>query len=396
MTTRAQRRRAEREAAKPASAPRFDGPQTQFVKLANPVAEHFESFVAGNALVWEQMAHDELIRQAPAEAAALEPFYGLAGMYACDFSDPAEFDKWQRFRTLVELNCGNRFMLTEKSGADQHLVICGAGPSLREHAADYCHLGDQVWGCNSAAIWLHDNGYRCTHAYTVDQTPEMVNEWESAPEMVYLLATTAHPHLVSHLRAKGRGIQWFHNYVGIQGEPVTWPDADGKDRTMGREDWLYATLFPHTIRAGSGLNAVTRALDCAVYAGFRKITILGSDCAVKTTGPVPENLPLGSDAYLDWVKRETVMHADGGSAVASNATPMLFNGEIDGRVWVTKADLIISAVWLVKMVRRLREVGADIEIVGDVLPNALADKPDEYLARLPTMIDSEGNPITVP
>lgn len=391
MTTRAEKRRALRDSRK---TQKFDGPNQQFVTLQNPVAEHFESFVAGNALVWEQMAHDELVKQNPVEAERLEPFFGLAGLYASNFTDGEMFAKWQKFRALVDEWCGNRFMLTEGSGSGQHLVICGAGPSLKDHAAEYCETADQVWGCNSAAIWLRENGHRCTHAYTVDQTADMVNEWETAPEgMIYLLASTVHPHLVEHLRSKGRGIQWFHNYVGIKGEPVTWPDADGKDRTMGREDWLYATLFPFCVRAGSGLNAVTRALDCAVFAGFKKITILGADCALRTTGPIPENVDVGSPEYLDWLRTNTVMHADGGSALASNASAMTFNGEIDGRVWVTKADLIISAVWLTKMARRL---GGLVEIVGDTLPNALANKDDDYLARLPTMIDSEGNVISVP
>ena len=37
-----------------------------------------------------------------------------------------------------------------------------------------------------------------------------------------------------------------------------------------------------------------------------------------------------------------------------------------------------------------------ITVIGDTLPNALMDKPNEYLDRLPTMIDNKGRPIMVP
>lgn len=389
-TTRAARRRAERDAKK-AAIP-FGGKQTQFVKLSNPVADSFEAFIVGNAMVWEQMAHDALIAANYEAANSLEPYYGLAAMHATGYADPNSIENWRRFRALVEENCGDAFMLKEASKAGKHLVICGAGPSLAEHAAEYCPQADEVWGCNSAATWLIDNGHKCTHAFTVDQTAEMLVEWMAAPDVQYLLATTAHPHLVEHLRAKGRDIRWFHNYVGVKGPDMQWPDATGKHVKMLREDWLYAVLYPFTIRAGSGLNSVTRAIDVAVFMGYETITVLGADCAVRTTGPVPAGMVYGTPEHHDWLRAHTVMHADGGHAMASNASATLFDGEIDGRRWWTKADMIISAVWLVKMARRLKH----LRLIGDTLPNALADKDDEYLGRLPTMVDHDDNPIQIP
>ena len=50
----------------------------------------------------------------------------------------------------------------------EYVVICGAGPSLRDTAAKWCQQADQVWGCNSAATWLYDNGHKVTHGFTVD------------------------------------------------------------------------------------------------------------------------------------------------------------------------------------------------------------------------------------
>ena len=389
-STRAARRRAEREAKKVAIP--FDGPKTQFVKLQNPVAESFEAFIVGNAMVWEQMAHDALIAASYEAAESLEPYYGLAALHATGYTDPNAIENWRRFRALVEEHCGEAFMLKEGSRAGKHLVICGAGPSLADNAAEYIRQADDVWGCNSAMTWLIDNGYKCTHAFTVDQTAEMLVEWMSAPDVQYILASTSHPHLVEHLRAKGRDIRWFHNYVGVKGPDMQWPDASGKLVKMLREDWLYAVLYPFTIRAGSGLNSVTRAIDVGVFMGYETITVLGADCAVRTTAPLPGGVEHGTPEHHDWLRTHTIMHADGGHAMASNASSTLLDGEIDGRRWYTKFDMMISAIWLVKMSRRLKH----LRLIGDTLPNALMDKPDDYLARLPTMVDSDDNPICVP
>lgn len=340
---------------------------SQEIKLQNPVAQHYGSFVVGNAQY-------------------------------CD--------------RVVE----------EHSHAGQHLVLCGAGPSLAEHAAEWCPQGDQVWGCNSAMTYLAANGRRVTHAFAVDQTTEMVNEWHTAPDVDYLLASTVHPHLVEYLLDKERRLTFFHNFVGIQQRPVAYalcnacgtttdhdatacPKCQSSGMTRGAcgyEDWLYATLYPGTIRAGSGLNAVTRAIDVARFMGFSKITVLGADCAIRLKSKPPEGAEPGSPEHLHWLRTETVMHADGGSALASNATPVTLGGEIDsgtpdetiregqGRWWETKPDLIITAVWLAQMAKKLPGL---LNLVGDTLPNALALKGEKYLSSLPKMVDSNGNDI---
>lgn len=293
-----------------------------------------------------------------------------------------------------------------RSHEGKTVVICGAGPTLRDTAAKWCPKGDEVWGCNSAAIWLHAQGHKVTHAFTVDQTPHMVVEWLSAPDLGYLLASTVHPHLTEYLLSKGRDITWFHNYVGVDGGKVAYAactecdwmgdagteacekcgGADVDDHTASYEEWLYTLLYPETVVVGSGLNAVTRAVDLAMFMGFEKIIVLGADCALQTTAP-PPNAAVGSPLHQKWLREHTVMHADGGHALASNASCLTLEAEIDGRYWLAKPDLLVTAVWLVKMKRLL---GSRLSIIGDTLPKALMNKPDEYLARLPALTDVEG------
>jgi hypothetical protein len=365
------------------------------IELSNPVSHHFAAFIAGNA-------------------------------QHCDE------------------------VVTEKTAVGQHLVLCGAGPSLAEHAAEWCPQGDQVWGCNSAAPWLHAHGHKLTHAFTVDQTTHMVKEWYTPmPGVEYLIASTVHPHLVEHLISHGCKLRWFHNFVGIKGAPVLYgvcnacgsvveegfqaaPDchdaavgpltermaafreawaasgryqeedyaalrdfAAGLNIYMGLlsyEDWLYQSLYPPMIRAGSGLNSVNRALDIALCMGFSKITMLGADCCLKLRSRPPVGVPNSHPDYLRWLEHETIMHADGGSATASGATSLTMGGELDGRYWETKVDMVISAVWLVKAKKQLKD---RLQLIGDTLPNALMNKGEKFLARLPSMTYSDGTPVPI-
>jgi hypothetical protein len=313
-------------------------------------------------------------------------------------------------------------VVIEGSAAGQHLVLCGAGPTLADHAAEWCPQGDQVWGCNSALTWLAGHGHAPTHGFTVDQTPHMVVEWKTAPEVHYLIASTAHPHLLDLLRARGRAYTFFHNYVGIpkmveirvcQGCRCM-IDADGTltdtsalgvlqipvegcthevvtAHTVTYEDWLYTLLYDPTVRSGSGLNTVTRAIDVGLFMGFDRITVLGADCALRVRSPKPD-AEFGSLEHQRWLHEDVTMHVDGGHALASGATAVTIGGPIDGRHWETKPDMAITAYWLVQMKRKL---GDRLHLVGDTLPNAIMDKDDGFLARLPAMTDSDGNPVAI-
>ena len=42
----------------------------------------------------------------------------------------------------------------------------------------------------------------------------MVDEWFDAPDVAYMIATSCDPALYQHLRAEGRSVAFFHNFVG--------------------------------------------------------------------------------------------------------------------------------------------------------------------------------------
>ncbi len=369
---KAQQKEAKRKAkAKPDLMETSSG---QNITLQNPVSQHFGPFIIANAIQWEQMAMAEFDRVAPDDLATL----------VAEWKDKQleTVDMMGEFLAGLVTHQVNRFVVEQDSAKGQHLVLCGAGPTLNAHIAEWAPKADQLWGCNTGLTYLIAQGYQPTHGFAVDQTAEMLREWSSTPDVEYLVASTVHPHLVELLRGRDRRIRFFHNYVGVQGQDV----AHGGE-TYSYEDWMYAALYPSTIRAGSGLNSVNRAIDVATYMGFDKITVLGADCCLQVNTPNP-GAHFASPEHTAWLRDHVVMHADGGSAIASNATPMTLEGTIDGRLWTTKPDMIISAVFLEKT---RQQMGGRLELIGDTLPNALRDKPDSYLLKLPTLIATDGS-----
>ncbi|HXU07058.1 MAG TPA: hypothetical protein VN903_39165, partial [Polyangia bacterium] len=237
----------------------------------------------------------------------------------------------------------------------------------------------------------------------------MLAEWASTPDVDYLIASTCNPNLCKLLVDNGRQVTFFHNYVGVRGGPVSYgvchaceqmsdadlpncPHCESVDverHTVSYEDWLYQALYPATLRTGSGLNATTRAIDLALYMGFRKIYLLGADCALKVNKPMPKGAVHGSPEHTAWLEEDVVMHADGGSALASQASSLTLEGEIDGRRWLTKPDMMITAQWLRSMKLAL---GSRLSIIGDTLPKAILHKDDAFVARLPSLIGHDGKP----
>ena len=260
-------------------------------------------------------------------------------------------------------------VVTQDTHKGKTVVICGAGPSLRAHVADFQHPDYDVWACNSALTWMLDSGYRVSHGFSIDQTEHMIQEWITAPDVTYYLASSVHPRMTQYLTEKGRNIIFFHNHVGL--------------RPGELEHFLYGRFYPSSVKVGDGLNSVNRAACLAEYMGYAQIILLGADCALGVNDE---------------------MHANGDGPLASGATGMILEGAIDGRIWRTKPDMIISAVSLVRRQRGMEPEKWDAsrpegerwispperyQFYGDTLPNALKEKDDAFLDGLPKLTSAE-------
>ena len=226
-------------------------------------------------------------------------------------------------------------VMAEKAYLGQSLALCGAGPSL----ADYRLAGvDHVFACNSALPWLIAHGVTVSAAIGMDQSPGLLREWADPPDVPYFIASSCDPALVAHLKAHGRRVVFFHNAVGL-------PD----------EFNYYCRTWPPTMMVGEGFSVVSRAIGLAQYLGFRRVDVYGADCAF---GP------------------NDVTHANGESAVAAYDNPLIMRGDVDGREWRTRPDMLMDAVHLA---RRVAASAGRIRLIGDTLPVALIGQDESFL-----------------
>ncbi len=263
------------------------------------------------------------------------------------------------------------------SGKGKRLLICGAGPSLADHL-DAMDAPDEVWACNSALPFLMDRGIRVTHGFAIDQGAEMLRaeEWARTFPVTYLLASSVHPSLVQHLAHEGRSVTFFHNYLGVP-DPVDWVPVPGIPTA---EMFHYCRLYPPTAVVGRGLNAAIRAVCLAQCLDFTEIAVVGADCAA-----APDSPPMpgwGSGEVFDAWLESVMLYADGRTAAEAfgTLTPMA-QTELEGRRWVTRPDMVVSA-------RHLLELMAEdprIQIVGDTMVAAMQRQGPAYLADLPQL-----------
>jgi hypothetical protein len=212
------------------------------------------------------------------------------------------------------------------------LLVCGAGPSLRDAEGIKT---DHTWGCNRAASYLEAWGWPLTHAFCIDASTMMLEPWRTVPQVSesYLLSTSCHWAVVDHVLLAGQRVELFHCV-----------------RALEDEFRLYGHIWPDDVPiVGNGLNSVNRALGLADWLGYDKAYVAGSDCALK-----------GDAFYADGTGRDTVY----------------LEATIDGKFWKTTPDMLMSAT---DLARAKWTWGDRLEIVGDSLGTVFADKDEAFL-----------------
>lgn len=245
-------------------------------------------------------------------------------------------DKLRDF--VLDNRHGSPVMAKHNQFEGQTLALCAAGPSLNDHEI---HSVDQVWACNSALPHLIARGVKVTAGIGIDQSPGLLREWESAPDVLYYVASSCDPELIKHLRAKGRTLRFFHNAVGIEDEHQ-----------------LYKSLYPKpALVVTNGSTVVSRVIGLATWMGFSRIDVYGADCCVS----------------------KGLAHANGETTSDAYGSPLLMKcaaGIIDDREWITRPDMLMTAV---ELCRWARTSDGRLRLVGDTLPNALIEKDDAFL-----------------
>ncbi|MHC4867903.1 MAG: hypothetical protein ACYTEX_27855, partial [Planctomycetota bacterium] len=124
---------------------------------------------------------------------------------------------------------------------------------------------------------------------------------------------------------------------------------------FNNEQSLYALLYPPTALSGEGLNVVNRAIGVAEFLGYDPVYVAGADCAF---GGTP-----GKDTFH--------VHGDAVEGI-------ILDGEVNGKRWRTKPDMLVSAISLARTKQRMK---GRLRLLGNTLPNALKDKDQEFWDR---------------
>ena len=238
---------------------------------------------------------------------------------------------------------GRHPVVQADSAEGTEVAICGAGPSLAQYKPFLRDFTGPIWGCNRGLNYLHEWGIPKAVGVAIDPSTRMFGQtWREPPDTEYLLATSVNPGLVWWLEHNERPIRYFHSMRGAKGETE-----------------LYRMLYPPTVLAGHGLNVVNRAVDVADYMGYTRIYLLGADNALGTDG-----------AFY------------AGGERSPNEDQITLTGEIDGKSFETKTDMLMSAVELVRRQQALKREGKRLIFMGRTLPAALEGKTEAYLKRV--------------
>ena len=262
--------------------------------------------------------------------------YGPSEHIAIELHNPVT-DKLPGF--IVENARGEPVMVQPDTHRAQTLAICGAGPSLLSHEFDRT---DQLWACNSALPFLVAEGIHVDVGVGIDQTPGLLREWERPPDVIYYVASSCDPALIAHLKEHDREVRLFHNNVGA-GPNIKW-------------EWKqYCDAYPPGFMVGEGATVVCRSIGLAWFAGFERVDVYGADCC------------FGDD---------DLAHANGETLSEAYGRPTMMEGEISGRMWRTRPDMLLEAVDLVRCVRKNN---GKVRLMGDTFAVALLGKSDEFL-----------------
>lgn len=283
------------------------------------------------------------------------------------------------------------------AAAGKTLAICGAGPSLWEYLKNPPNpQPDQVWGCNSAVPFLKERKARLTHAIGIDQGEGMLRDWERTyGDLTYLIASSVHPSLVKHLRQRNLRIRWFHNFLGLE-DPPDYVPVDicaqcqhvkagahvGHEFTpITYEMSLYQTLYGPSCMPGFGMNVVSRAIGLAMYVGYDRILVYGSDCAAQPNGPPMPHGEGSEEEYAHWMK-QLVVYADGRTAFdvygPSGIMIEASGPDFHGQRWHTRGDMLITARHIVQIVRESQD---RVFLMGNTLPKVLLGWTEDMWTR---------------
>lgn len=219
-------------------------------------------------------------------------------------------------------------------------IITGLSPSI-ESVPTLAHLkmrarqGWTIFAVKEGIGYLKSKGIPVHYACMMDPGDKEAARTPCFDDVTYCIASSCHKTTFDHLKDCKRAV--FHSACG-------WPN----------EVKLYQELFGNGDTMIGGFTVCNRALGLAAYMGFKNLELAGVDFGRR------EGVPNHYASFVHVPPIDDVWMSD--------------EGRVDGRAWLTRPDLLASAVTTAWMIKR-----GEVTVIGDSLANALAKTTDEFL-----------------
>lgn len=261
-------------------------------------------------------------------------------------------------------------MMVRDEFKGQNAIVCGSAPSLLKPETlrklrKHIKQGWKIVACKEGIELLRKRKVSVHFSVSMDPTDTQHLKTYLDDGITYLIASSCHPTLFDHVLNDGRPVRVFHSACGWNGH-IRNPGT-GEVAHITETD-LYKNLFPNADVMCGGFTVVNRALSCAKYMGFEKVIIAGADFGWRA----------GENYYAEGAKQKA----------GNEGIEMSDQGRVDGKEWLTRPDLLASAVTVAKM----KKSGHIYAIWGDSLAAALAKKDTKFLDECCQINRSDGPP----
>jgi hypothetical protein len=234
----------------------------------------------------------------------------------------------------------------------RRLLVVGPGPSATgpdgRRVIRYLGTRDDhdVLAIKEAIDIVRGHGISVRYSCAMDPGDQQHVKTPIFPEISYLIASSCHPDLFRHTLGRAPVVV-YHSACG-----VTWPEQQ-----LG-EMQVYQRHFPEPwFVAEGGYTVVNRAVSCARFMGYDRVTLIGCDFGWRE----------GGDYYAQGVRGKA----------GNLGADMTDEGRIDGRPWYTRPDMLASACSIAKLVH-----AGYARVCGDSLAAALAKKSPDFLEQV--------------
>ena len=273
-------------------------------------------------------------------------------------------------------------------------IICGSGHSLTDpqvlkEIKEKQNAGWLIVACKHAVRYLTEQDIKVDYSVTMDPGAHIARPDRKiyrSPGTTHIVASSSDPLLFDYLLSPMKYEDWLRSKTEAEQKRIllfdfdkwksgelTFPEVPNHPEdhpakiklfhsACGVKDEvnLYKKLFKNADTMGGGYNVVNRAYSAMKYMGVSEFIFAGVDCG--------------------W-RLDTTFYTHGDNP--QTGMDMSDQGQIDGKEWRTRPDMMASAV---SLVQEQRKPGAAITFLGDCMPRSLMTKEDAFLQKMLSLI----------